>query len=178
MGESASSSSSASAASESRLQLFTSLYERKSTPWHRSDVNPSLEKYLKLLGPAPSAFNMVPAIRKVFVPLCGKSLDIMYLLGQGYHVFGIEGVKKAIEDFIHEHKLDMMVDEEMSVYFTTGNKLVIYCGDILKCPIDKFGPFQAVWDCGGLGAIGYDEREEYAKVIRSGLREGKYLCLK
>uniref|UniRef100_A0A914VBA6 Thiopurine S-methyltransferase n=1 Tax=Plectus sambesii TaxID=2011161 RepID=A0A914VBA6_9BILA len=39
----------------------------------------------------------------VFVPLCGKTLDMLWLAQQGCTVIGVEAVGKAIEEFFEEN---------------------------------------------------------------------------
>ena len=41
----------------------------------------------------------------VFVPLCGKSLDMVWLAQQGHRVIGAELSQRAIDDFFAERGL-------------------------------------------------------------------------
>ncbi|CAB4033218.1 thiopurine S-methyltransferase-like, partial [Paramuricea clavata] len=43
--------------------------------------------------------------RRVLVPFCGKTLDLLWLVKQGHTVIGIEAVQKAIEDFFKENNI-------------------------------------------------------------------------
>ncbi|MFO1505908.1 MAG: hypothetical protein U1F23_02325 [Lysobacterales bacterium] len=55
---------------------------------------PLLQKHWPALGVAPGA--------RVLVPLCGKTLDMLWLAEQGLHVLGVDLAPLAIESFLHE----------------------------------------------------------------------------
>ncbi|CAE7194474.1 tpm [Symbiodinium sp. CCMP2456] len=44
-------------------------------------------------------------LRKVLVPLCGKSVDMPYLCELGFGVVGVEGIPRAILEFKAEHQI-------------------------------------------------------------------------
>lgn len=67
------------------------------TGWHRESVMPLLEQHWGALGVARGA--------RVLVPLCGKSLDMLWLAGQGMHVLGVEISPLAIDAFLAENDL-------------------------------------------------------------------------
>ncbi|MDP6374893.1 MAG: thiopurine S-methyltransferase [Pseudomonadales bacterium] len=66
--------------------------------WHQEEYNAWLTKYWPRLDLNGSG--------AVFVPLCGKSLDMHWLRAQGHPVRGVEFVTAAIEDFFAEASLD------------------------------------------------------------------------
>ena len=57
--------------------------------FHKSEANPLLVKYFKQLSLVNGS--------RVFLPLCGKTLDIPWLLSNGYRVVGAELSKIAID---------------------------------------------------------------------------------
>ncbi|HEX7348648.1 MAG TPA: thiopurine S-methyltransferase [Rhodanobacteraceae bacterium] len=67
------------------------------TGWHHDKVMPLLEKHWPALG--------VAAGTRVLVPLCGKSLDMLWLAGQGLQVLGVDVSPLALEAFLAENKL-------------------------------------------------------------------------
>ncbi|EJK75044.1 hypothetical protein THAOC_03244, partial [Thalassiosira oceanica] len=75
--------------------------------WHKNDVNPHLIKNLDRLLPPPSSGDedTSPAGISVFVPLCGKSVDLAHLADHPRvsTVVGIDIVKDAAEEFAAEH---------------------------------------------------------------------------
>ena len=56
-------------------------WKKGTTGWHRSDINPQLIENINQLAKARS--------QKIFVPLCGASLDMKYLIDQGWSQFPI-----------------------------------------------------------------------------------------
>jgi thiopurine S-methyltransferase len=63
----------------------------------------------------------------VLVPLCGKSLDLAWLAGQGYRVLGVE-LSRAVEDFFREHGLDAeFCSRALSRFGAVAIEL--WCGD-------------------------------------------------
>ncbi|MBN8734879.1 MAG: thiopurine S-methyltransferase [Xanthomonadales bacterium] len=67
------------------------------TGWHHEDVMPLLEKHWPTLA--------VPRDARVLVPLCGKSLDMLWLASQGQHVVGVDVSPIAVEAFLAENHL-------------------------------------------------------------------------
>jgi thiopurine S-methyltransferase len=72
--------------------------------WHHEAVMPLLEKH----WPARD----VPRGTRVLVPLCGKSLDMLWLSQQGLHVFGVDVSPIAIESFVAENHLHARTHDE------------------------------------------------------------------
>ena len=70
--------------------------------WHKADVNPHLVKYSDLLLPSDDG-------GRVFVPLCGKSVDLAYLSAHSRvsHVVGLDIVRDAAEEFAAEQGMPL-----------------------------------------------------------------------
>ena len=62
--------------------------------FHRSNANPLLVNNIKALALAEGSL--------IFIPLCGKTLDIAWLLSNGYRVAGVELVESAIKQLFAE----------------------------------------------------------------------------
>lgn len=65
--------------------------------WHRDVYNDLLTKHWGTINAVDGG--------EVLVPLCGKSLDMLWLADQGYSVTGLEFVSEAIEAFFQENEL-------------------------------------------------------------------------
>lgn len=82
-------------------------------------------------------------------------------------------MKKAIETLNEENEFGLEFDEQESIYQGLDGRLQIYLGDLFTCPIEKWGPFDYVWDKGSLTAIDEESRPAYKSVVRkSVLSEG------
>lgn len=72
--------------------FWHNLWETNNTGWHLSDANPFLVEYFKALKLSNNS--------RIFVPLCGKTHDIKWLLDQGHRVVGAELNENAIKNFL------------------------------------------------------------------------------
>ena len=149
--------------------------------WHRDTVNKFLVKYVHELTGGRSNL-------RVFVPLCGKSIDMLWLAEQGHNVVGVEVVKQAIESFFEENSLSFSVEkvklaaavDPVDVYKCVEKKIVIFCCDLfLLSEEDVGGRFDAIWDRGSLSAMqpAVDNRGKiYTKKMHSLLAaDGNYM---
>jgi thiopurine S-methyltransferase len=71
--------------------------------FHLPQVNPYLQRFWPDLNLSSHA--------RVLVPLCGKSLDLLWLAGRGHRVLGIELSEKAVEGFFSEQQLQPQISE-------------------------------------------------------------------
>ena len=125
--------------------------------FHQSDFNRHMIEFMPRLGLQPGAH--------VLVPLCGKSLDMLWLLQQGYRVTGIELSEKAVEDFFAENELDVETrDLGGATVYRFGN-LQIYCADLFEADLDFFESVDAVYDRAALPALPSEMRRDYAGLM-------------
>ena len=118
-----------------------------------------------------------------FLPLCGKSPDMAWLIGQGYSVTGVEWSETAIEQFFTEHKIEHAKETDVSVgggkavvYRGTEVPITIYSCDFLAVSGDTIGTFDCIWDSGSICAFSDSQRPAYAAKINSLLKcDGHYL---
>ena len=149
--------------------------------WHLDDVHPELEQFFSELctpGRAQKLEKKRKETLRIFVPLSGRTFDMLWLAKQGHEVVGVEFVDKAIEKFFADHKLAFTTEAvEMR---SDGSKATSYrCTEegvsitILNCSIfsvtdeDLGGKFHAVWDRGALVAIDPEDRVKYVAVLKS-----------
>lgn len=78
-------------------------WESNRIAFHKSEANPLLVKYFQELDLAKGSC--------VFVPLCGKTLDIAWLLAKGYRVAGAELIEIAIEQLFAELGVEPKISE-------------------------------------------------------------------
>ena len=99
---------------------------------------------------------------EVFVPLCGKTIDMIWLKSQGHCVIGNELSARAITDFFSEQGL---IDEarphgRLTVHTTQGYEL--WCGDFFDMPAAALAGVEAVYDRASLIALPTGVRQRYA----------------
>ena len=99
-------------------------WARNEIGFHLPDVNPRLPRFWPEL--------QVPAGATVFVPLCGKSLDLHWLAAHGHHVIGVELAEAAVQAFFAEAGLTSRIDESGALPRHSADGIDIYCGDIFE----------------------------------------------
>ena len=106
--------------------------------FHQAAVDRHLQAYWPTLG--------LPANSRVFVPLCGKSLDLLWLQTLGHAVIGVELSPLAVESFCMEHGIPARrrVLGCFDVYEADG--LTLFCGDFFKLTPALLGSVSAVYD--------------------------------
>ncbi len=132
-------------------QFWKQKWETGDTKFHQSQVHPWLRKNVKRFSEG-----------KVLVPLCGKSLDLLFLASQGFEVVGIELSPIACESFFTENNLAFQKDvfREFTIYRTPN--ITVWCGDFFKTPQETFDGISGIYDRAALVALPNDLREAYA----------------
>lgn len=107
--------------------------------------------------------------KRVFIPLCGKSLDMLYLTDQGHEVVGVEFSDFAVKSFFEDSKLDY-TKEAIKNFVIWKSKdpaknVTIYQGDFYEVESKTLGFFDVVWDRGSFTAINIDDRELYTDIM-------------
>lgn len=121
--------------------------------WHESGGNRSLQKHWNATG------------KRVLVPLCGKSRDLIWLEEQGNEVAGVELSGIAAEAFFEENAIAFTKTEgTLTTYVAKDRAITIHCGDFFEFAA---GSFDGYYDRGALVAISPDRRDAYASHARS-----------
>lgn len=133
-------------------------WQDKQLGFHQSIVNPYLQKHWNKLGLA--------AHETVLVPLCGKSLDMLWLLSQGYRVIGIELIPMAVQSFSDENDIPFKKIKRNNHIVWQLDKLQIFCTDFFSLEQADIGPINAVYDRAALIALPAEMRVIYAEKIK------------
>jgi thiopurine S-methyltransferase len=128
-------------------------WEKNETAFHESKANPLLVTHFNELSLAKGS--------RVFVPLCGKTLDISWLLSNGYRVAGAELSQIAIEQLFMELGLQPEISIVGEVEQWSANRLDIFVGDIFALSRKMLGPVDAIYDRAALVAFPEDMRNRY-----------------
>ena len=133
-------------------------WKKGTTGWHRSDINPQLIENINQLVEARP--------QKIFVPLCGASLDMKYLIDKGFHVVGVELSPLAIDRFFKENQIEHKVSKVEDFDLYEGKNIDIYCGDFFKLKKDYFYDVSCVYDRAALIALNPDLQKKYARHLK------------
>jgi len=134
------------------------------TGFHLDRVTPLLVKYWPTLGLESTA--------RVLVPLCGKSLDMIWLAGLGHPVLGVELVPAAVEQFFSEQQLEPATHESPAGLHYVAGAIEIICGDIFSLDAATLASCAGVYDRGALVALPADMRQRYAQHVYGNLAAG------
>jgi len=141
-------------------------WENNEINWHSDVVTQELEEYLGLLKLEPGD--------KVFFPLCGKSLDMTYILNQGFSVIGVELSEIGIKQFFHANELDFTISQVGEFDLYSAKNIEIYCGDFFSLSSKNLSDVKAVFDRKSLIALDQNLRQKYVKhlndIISLGVR--------
>jgi thiopurine S-methyltransferase len=126
--------------------------------FHLPQVNPYLQRFWPQMGLEQGS--------RVLVPLCGKTLDLLWLAHQGHSVLGVELSEKAITDFFLEHQLEPRVTEEGAFKVFRAGDIEIRCGDFFALGLEDVADCTALYDRAALIALPAPMRERYASHLQ------------
>lgn len=101
----------------------------------------------------------------VFVPLCGQSIDMLWLAGQGYQVIGVELSQIACSNFFKENKIPVKITEINHFIIYSSDEITIFCGDFFKTNQAMLDKVDAVYDRAALIALPVDARKSYSEHL-------------
>ena len=138
-------------------------WKNQLTRWHRVEYNDLMVKHWHSLN--------APDGSEVFVPLCGKSLDMLWLADQGYSIVGLEMVEQAIHTFFKENQLSPESTQFGKLVKHSSPPFTIFQGDVFAL---EAGTVQAdAWyDRAAMVAIPPSTRESYVQQIRQQTKSG------
>ncbi len=132
--------------------------------WHTNDIgfhqpapHPALERYWHLLGVKPGA--------RVFVPLAGKSIDMVWLAERGHDVVGAELSRVAIDGFFADRSRAPGIASEGPFTIHRAGPYELWCGDYFSLPVAATQRISAIYDRAALVAMPYSLQVQYAAKL-------------
>jgi thiopurine S-methyltransferase len=138
--------------------LWLKFWRDERTDFHQSAVNPLLSKFWSSLDLTPGS--------RVFVPLCGKSLDIVWLAQQDHEVVGVKLSPVAVAEFFRENGLQPVQRQMGAFTLWSAGKLGILCGDYFALTKAVLGQFDTVYDRSALTALPENIRSQHVAQLR------------
>lgn len=132
-------------------------WERGEIAFHEKQANQFLVKYFNKLSLAKGS--------RVFVPLCGKTLDIAWLLAQGYRVAGAELSEIAVKQLFEGLGVEPKIAELGSVQRYRAQNIDIFLGDLFQVTCEMLGPVDAIYDRAALVALPKEMRDRYTEHL-------------
>lgn len=126
--------------------------------FHKSEANPALVDHLGTLS--------LPSGSRVFVPLCGKTRDIGWLLSEGRAVAGVELAEQAVDELFEELGLRPDTSTVGNLTRRSARDIDIFVGDFFDLSRETLGRVDAIYDRAALVALPRAMREQYAAHLK------------
>lgn len=133
-------------------------WQNKDIGFHQPAIHELLQAHWPSLG--------LDAGAQVFVPLCGKSLDMVWLAEQGHRVVGAELSDIAVDNFFAERGLEPVVRTVGNLLVKSAGPYELWCGDIFEMPPDAAAGIGSVYDRAALVAFPAELQQRYAGKLK------------
>jgi thiopurine S-methyltransferase len=127
------------------------------TGFHQSSVDGNLIRHWRALA--------LPESSRVFVPLCGKSLDLLWLRAQRHAVVGIELSDIALQAFFAENGVAARRRALPDFDLYEAENLQCFRGDLFNLTAERLGRVAAVYDRGSLVSWAPELRGRYVEHL-------------
>jgi thiopurine S-methyltransferase len=137
--------------------------------FHQPAVDRHLRRHWPDLGLAENT--------RVFVPLCGKSLDLLWLRERGHSLAGVELSAVALESFCMEQGVlaKRRALDHFDVY--EAAQIRLYRGDFFKLEPELLGTFSAIYDRASLISWTPELRSAYVAQVAALSKPGTLTLL-
>lgn len=125
--------------------------------FHEGEANSLLVRHFDLLGLNQES--------RIFLPLCGKTRDIAWLLDKGYQVVGAELSEMAVKQLYEELGAEPRITEHGPLKCYSGPAIDIFVGDIFHLTAELLGRVDAIYDRAALVALPEDMRIKYTRHL-------------
>lgn len=137
---------------------WLSIWEQQQTAgFHQRDTNELLQRFWPQLH--------LPRGSRVLVPLCGKSLDMLWLVAKGYQVVGVELSPVAVAAFFADNHLEVVTTQHPGFSHWQAENIEIFCGDFFQCDTRQLGLLDAVYDRAAMTALPEQLRQPYVRLL-------------
>ncbi|MDX1513729.1 MAG: thiopurine S-methyltransferase [Gammaproteobacteria bacterium] len=154
---------------KSNADFWHQRWRENNIAFHEGRVNGYLKLYFGRLQLQPG--------EGVFVPLCGKALDMIWIRDQGHRVLGVELSPIAVRDFFSENGIDYAMENVAPFEQYRSDGIEILCGDLYDMNGTHLQDVRGVYDRASY--IAFDEvgRDAYAEFMCRNLPRGANVLL-
>lgn len=139
-------------------------WEQGQIGFHQQRPTPLLEQYWPEIH--------APAGCRVLVPLCGKSLDLLWLAERGHRVLGVELSPIAVQQFFTEHRMTPDIRVSASGTHYASGPIEIVVGDAFALDDSLLSSCRAVYDRAALIALPANLRRKYVHRVYARMAPG------
>jgi thiopurine S-methyltransferase len=137
--------------------------------FHRSSVDDNLIHHWRELS--------LPEPARVLVPLCGKSLDLLWLRQRGHKVVGIELSDIALQAFFVENGVAARRRTLPHFDLYEAKNLECFRGDLFELTSERLGKVAAVYDRASLVSWAPEQRGRYVEHLWALTGTGRHTLL-
>jgi len=152
------------------IEFWQQRWQQNQIGFHNLDVLDHLSQHWQLLAKGRQDLN-------VLVPLCGKSLDMLWLAQQQCHVTGVEVSPIAVQDFFNENQLNAQVQSLDHFKLWHHHPIKLLCGDFFKLNSEHLNGVDVVYDRAALIAMPPAMRPAYAQHLSQLMPSGAQMFL-
>lgn len=149
--------------------LWKKAWASNQIDFHQIEINPLLQTYWPALK--------LPDNAHVFVPLCGKSLDMGWLLAQGHRITGVETSPIAVAAFFQAQQLAPIQTRLGKLTRWHTEQVDIYCGDYFSLSQRDLAGVNVVYDHAALLAFSPAMRPRYVHHLVNILPQNSQILL-
>ncbi len=125
--------------------------------FHEGQVNALLAKYFTTVT--------LPAEARVFMPLCGKAVDIEWIASQGCEVVGVELNESAVEQFFAERSITPNIKTDGAHKCYSYENIRLFVGDFFTLTSKQIGTIDLVYDRAAMVALPPEIRQRYVHTL-------------
>jgi thiopurine S-methyltransferase len=125
--------------------------------FHKNEANPLLVNHF-------AALTLAQADR-VFVPLCGKTLDIAWLMHHGHRVVGVELSEIAVKQLFEQLSITPTISQKADFIHYSADNIDIFVGDVFQLTKAILGDVDLVYDRAAFVALPLEMRQRYSKQL-------------
>jgi len=144
-------------------EFWLERWQNKEIGWHKENFHSKLVELGKSIFEEGST---------IFVPLCGKSKDMIWLAQQGYKIIGSELSQIAVEEFFAEQNLQPKINQVDGFSCYQNGPYKIFVGDFFELKAEYFEDCMAWYDRASLIALPENMRKKYAVKLIQLFRPG------
>jgi len=137
--------------------------------FHQSEINEFLHTHWQTLN--------LKGDEAVLVPLCGKSLDMLWLQQQGHEVLGVELSQQALDEFLVENQIEAQPVKHDHFCGYELAAMTLLCGDFFKLSAEDCADIKAVYDRAAIVALPPEMRQQYVQHLQAILPAGCKLLM-
>jgi len=127
--------------------------------FHQPDINGYLKNHWAKLN--------LNGNESVLVPLCGKSLDMVWLAQQGHSILGVELSQKALDEFLTENKLKANPVKTENYCGYQLPDMTLLCGDFFHLTAEQCSDIKVVYDRAAIVALPPSMRKDYVQHLQA-----------